>query len=72
MRVFICESKHKNVDYFIEANEACGNSMYEEDGCLYTTVLNDSRVWRAPDAVFRPMPSGLYRFDDDGRLVRVY
>lgn len=71
MRVFICSTKEKELEYFIRVNQQCGNALFEEDGALYAEVLRDGRSFTADNAIQRSMSSGVYFFDDKGKPYKV-
>lgn len=71
MRIFLCNSRDKERDYYVNMAYECGNTIVEEDGAIFVEVLRDGRVHHSPDAIQQPMASGTYTFDEKGRVVRV-
>ena len=60
--VDICPKNHPEAEKFKKANEDLGHVV-----CLdkkgYFLILGGDRIWRAPDAVFKPVKDGLYVFE---------
>jgi len=72
MKLLICTKRDKDYEWYIQQAHACGYDVYvdEERGEFFVKIGGD-RVYRAPDAVFEHVPSGLYTFDKEGNPQRV-
>ena len=71
MKVLICTKRDKDSDWYIRQAQASGHDVYlDEERGDYFVKIGEDRIWRAPDAEFQHMKSGLYTFDKDGKPVR--
>jgi hypothetical protein len=71
MHVILCHKTHPEARKLVDINCQLGYNIYEDDGGNYFAKTTSETFWRAPDAVCRSVPSGLYRFDETGRVILV-
>jgi len=71
-RIFICYGNDKDLDYYVERNEALGYVLYFDKKRNEVFVRRDiSMVYRAPDAEFKKVKDGLYSFVGPGEPIYV-
>lgn len=70
IRVPICGVDDKEVSWFLMMAKQCGYTTYIDKGWHCINILGHRNMYRAPDAVFKKIPDGLYVFrkEDDGAL----
>ena len=65
MKLMICTERDKDYEWYIRQAQASGHDVYvDEQRGEYFIKIGEDRTWRAPDAVFQPVESGLYVFEN--------
>lgn len=69
--VWLCSLKDPEANFFIQTAVRGGHIPYEKDHSVYIDIFTEGNTWRAPDAVFKRIPSGTYQFRTEGNKVQL-
>lgn len=61
MKISIGKITDRNISTVIETNIENGNTVYTDGKEYFVDVLIEDKVYRAPDALFSPLPDGEYQ-----------